>query len=31
MISATPGTLLWTFDVRLGKIADSLGVRANLP
>ncbi|HEY4050900.1 MAG TPA: PIN domain-containing protein [Acidobacteriaceae bacterium] len=28
---ATPGTLLWTSDARLGKVADSLGIRANLP
>jgi hypothetical protein len=27
----TPGTLLWTSDARLGKAAESLGVRANLP
>jgi len=25
------GTLPWTTDVRLGKVADSLGVRARLP
>jgi predicted nucleic acid-binding protein len=28
---AHPGTLLWTCDTRLGKIADSLGIRADLP
>jgi predicted nucleic acid-binding protein len=28
---ATPGTNLWTSDVRLGNVAASLGVRANLP
>jgi predicted nucleic acid-binding protein len=28
---ATPGTLLWTSDASLGKVADSLGVRAILP
>ncbi len=27
---ATPGTLLWTTDGRLGKVAEALGVRANL-
>jgi predicted nucleic acid-binding protein len=27
----TPGTLLWTSDARLGKAAESLGIRANLP
>jgi len=27
---AAPGTLLWTSDARLGKIADTLGIRANL-
>ncbi|HYK34855.1 PIN domain-containing protein [Alloacidobacterium sp.] len=26
-----PCTLLWTSDARLGKIAESLGIRANLP
>ncbi len=26
----SPGTLLWTSDVRLGKVADSLGIRAYL-
>jgi len=28
---AAPGTLLWTSDARLGKVADVLGIRANLP
>jgi predicted nucleic acid-binding protein len=28
---ANPGTLLWTSDVRLGNLADSLGVRARIP
>lgn len=28
---ATPGTQLWTSDARLGKVADMLGIRANLP
>jgi predicted nucleic acid-binding protein len=28
---ASPGTLLWTSDSRLGKIADTLGICANLP
>lgn len=28
---ATPGTSLWTSDVRLGNVAASFGVRANLP
>lgn len=28
---AVPGTLLWTSDARLGKVADLLGIRANLP
>ena len=28
---ATPGTTLWTSDVRLDNVAASLGVRANLP
>lgn len=27
----TPGTLLWTSDARLGKVAESLGIRANFP
>ena len=27
----TPGILLWTSDARLGKAAESVGVRANLP
>lgn len=27
----TPGTLLWTSDARLCKVAESLGIRANLP
>lgn len=28
---ATPGTLLWTHDVRLDKVAAALGIRASLP
>lgn len=28
---ATPGTLLWTSDARLGNVAESLGIRATLP
>ncbi len=28
---AAPGTLLWTSDARLGKVADLLGIRADLP
>ena len=28
---AAPGTLLWTSDARLGNVADTLGIRANLP
>lgn len=28
---AAPGTQLWTSDARLGKVADLLGIRANLP
>ena len=28
---ATPGTLLWTSDARLGKVANSLGISANMP
>jgi predicted nucleic acid-binding protein len=28
---ANPGTLLWSSDLRLGKVADSLSIRANLP
>ncbi len=28
---ASPGTQLWTSDARLGKVADMLGIRANLP
>ncbi len=28
---ATPGTLLWTSDTNLGKVAASLGIRAGLP
>jgi predicted nucleic acid-binding protein len=28
---ASPGTLLWTSDTRLGRVASSLGIRANLP
>ena len=27
----TPGTLLWTSDTNLGKVAASLGIRASLP
>lgn len=27
----SPGTSLWTSDARLGHIADTLGIRANLP
>ena len=27
---ANPGTLLWTSDLRLGNVADSLGIRTNL-
>jgi predicted nucleic acid-binding protein len=27
----TPGTFLWTSDARLGKVATSLNIRANLP
>ncbi len=27
---ATPGTLLWTTDTRLAKVAESLAIRANL-
>ena len=26
-----PGTLLWTSDVRLGNVADSLGIRFHIP
>jgi predicted nucleic acid-binding protein len=28
---ATPGASLWTSDVRLGNVAATLGIRANLP
>jgi predicted nucleic acid-binding protein len=28
---ATPGTQLWTLDGRLGKVAESVGLRADLP
>ena len=28
---ATPGTLLWTSDLSLGKVATSLGIRATFP
>ncbi len=28
---ATPGTQIWTLDGKLGKVAESLGVRTNLP
>ncbi len=28
---ATPGTHIWTLDGKLGKVAESVGVRANLP
>jgi predicted nucleic acid-binding protein len=28
---ANPGTSLWTSDGRLGKVADSLGIRADIP
>jgi hypothetical protein len=28
---ATPGSQIWTLDSRLGKVAESLGVRADLP
>lgn len=27
----SPGTLLWTTDIRLGNVAEALGIRANLP
>lgn len=29
--SLTPGTVLWTRDKALGRVAEGLGVRANLP
>jgi predicted nucleic acid-binding protein len=28
---ATPGTQIWTFDGKLGRVAESLGVRALIP
>ena len=28
---AAPGTLLWTSDTSLGKVAESLGIRVSLP
>jgi predicted nucleic acid-binding protein len=28
---ATPGTQIWTIDAALGRVAESLGIRANLP
>jgi len=28
---ATPGTQIWTSDQKLGKVAESLGIRAHLP
>ena len=28
---ATPGTQIWTLDGKLGKVAESLGIRATLP
>jgi len=28
---ATPGTHIWTIDAALGRVAESLGIRANLP
>lgn len=28
---ATPGTQIWTIDAALGKVAESIGIRATLP
>jgi predicted nucleic acid-binding protein len=28
---ATPGTQIWTLDGKLGRVAESLGIRTNLP
>jgi predicted nucleic acid-binding protein len=28
---ATPGTRIWTLDGKLGRVAESLGIRAHLP
>jgi hypothetical protein len=28
---ATPGTQIWTIDVALGRVSESLGIRASLP
>jgi hypothetical protein len=28
---ATPGSQIWTLDAKLGRVAESLGIRTNLP